>query len=69
MHLNINEILQKSNSIMTQTIDRGILLHIPYKYIYGIAILSYIDMIISYFYGMLTGVKSEAKEAASGGDE
>lgn len=45
------------------------MLHIPYRYIYGIAILSYIDMIISYFYGMLTGVKSEAKEAASGGDE
>ncbi|KAB0578417.1 TRAP-type C4-dicarboxylate transport system permease small subunit [Fusobacterium naviforme] len=45
------------------------MLHIPYKYVYGIAILSYIDMVISYFYGMLTGVKSEAKEAADSSDE
>ncbi len=45
------------------------MLHIPYKYVYGIAILSYIDMVISYFYGMLTGVKSEAEEAADSSDE
>ena len=45
------------------------MLHIPYKYVYGIAILAYIDMVISYFYGMLTGVKSEAKEAADSSDE
>ena len=30
-----------------------------------IAILSYFDMIISYFYALFHGVKSEAKEAAS----
>lgn len=41
------------------------MLHIPYAVVYGIAIVSYIDMIISYFYSMITGVKSEAKEAAS----
>ena len=32
---------------------------------YGIAMVSYIDMIISYFYSLAKGVKSEAKEAAS----
>lgn len=41
------------------------MLHIPYAGVYGIAILSYIDMIISYFYSVKVGVKSEAKEAAS----
>lgn len=40
------------------------MLKIPYKYIYGIAIFSYIDMLISYFYSLKVGVKSEAKEAA-----
>lgn len=41
------------------------MLKIPYSWIYGIAIFSYIDMIISYFYGLIKGVKSEAKEAVS----
>lgn len=41
------------------------MLHIPYSVVYGIAIVSYIDMIISYFYSIIKGVKSEAKEAAS----
>ncbi len=39
------------------------MLHIPYALVYGIAIPSYIDMIISYFYSVYKGVKSEAKEA------
>lgn len=39
------------------------MLKIPYSVIYGIAILSYIDMIISYFYALFSGVKSEVKEA------
>lgn len=39
------------------------MLKIPYSIIYGIAILSYIDMIISYFYALFSGVKSEVKEA------
>lgn len=39
------------------------MLHIPYSLIYGIALPSYVDMIISYFYSMITGVKSEVKEA------
>ena len=38
---------------------------IPYALIYGIAPLSYVLMVISYFYSIITGVKSEAKEAAS----
>ena len=42
------------------------ILDIPYTYIYGIAIISYIDMIVSYFYSVIKGVKSEAKEAAEG---
>lgn len=42
------------------------MLKIPYWLIYGIAPISFILMIISYFYSVLTGVKSEAKEAASG---
>ena len=41
------------------------MLKIPFSLIYGIAIVSYVDMIISYFYSMITGVKSEAKEAVS----
>ena len=41
------------------------MLKIPYSWVYGIAILSYFDMIISYFYALFHGVKSEAKEAAS----
>lgn len=40
------------------------MLKIPYSMIYGIAIFSYLDMIVSYFYGLVKGVKSEAKEAA-----
>lgn len=40
------------------------MLKIPYAVIYGIAIISYVDMIFSYFYGLIKGVKSEAKEAA-----
>lgn len=42
------------------------MLKIPYTLIYGIAILSYIDMLISYFFSVITGVKSEVKEAAQG---
>lgn len=41
------------------------MLKIPFAWIYGIAIFSNIDMIISYFYSLKSGVKSEAKEAAS----
>ena len=41
------------------------MLKIPYSWVYGIAIVSYFDMIISYFYALFHGVKSEAKEAAS----
>ncbi len=41
------------------------MLKIPYSWVYGIAIVSYFDMIISYFYALFRGVKSEAKEAAS----
>ena len=41
------------------------MLKIPYSWVYGIAIVSYFDMIISYFYALIHGVKSEAKEAAS----
>lgn len=39
------------------------MLKIPYKYIYSIAPVMIIDMIISYFYALYTGVQSEAKEA------
>ena len=38
------------------------MLKIPYSLIYGIAPLSYIDMLICYFWGLKKGVKSEAKE-------
>ena len=41
------------------------MLKIPFAGVYGIAIVSYIDMILSYFYSVIKGVKSEAKEAAS----
>lgn len=44
------------------------MLKLPYSYIYGIAILSYIDMIVSYFFALIKGVKSEAKEAAEGNE-
>ena len=41
------------------------MLKIPFAGVYGIAIVSYIDMILSYFYSVIKGVKSEAKEVAS----
>ncbi len=39
------------------------MLKIPYVIIYGIAPVSYVLMVISYFYALFKGVKSEAKEA------
>lgn len=42
------------------------MLKIPYAVIYGIALVSFADMIISYFYSVIKDVKSEAKEAVSG---
>lgn len=39
------------------------MLKIPYAVVYGIAPLSYIDMLICYFWSLKKGVKSEAKEA------
>ncbi len=39
------------------------MLKIPYTVIYGMAPISYILMIISYFYSVITGTKSEVKEA------
>lgn len=39
------------------------MLKIPYVFIYGIAPVSYVLMVISYFYALFKGVKSEAKEA------
>lgn len=39
------------------------MLKIPYSLIYGIAPVSYIVMLISYFWSVIKGVKSEAKEA------
>lgn len=41
------------------------MLKIPYWLIYGIAPVSFVLMIISYIWSAVTGVKSEAKEAAS----
>lgn len=41
------------------------ILKIPYTYIYGIAPVSYILMLVSYVYSVVKGVKSEAKEAIS----
>ena len=41
------------------------MMKIPFWLIYGIAIPAYIDMIVSYFYSIWKGVKSEAREAAS----
>ena len=41
------------------------MLKIPYAWVYGISIFAYIDMIISYFYSIIKGVKSEAKDAVS----
>ncbi|MCI8422143.1 MAG: TRAP transporter small permease [Lawsonibacter sp.] len=40
------------------------MLDIPYAVIYGIAPVSFVLMIVSYFYSIIKGVKSEAKEAA-----
>ncbi len=40
------------------------MLDIPYAIIYGIAPVSFILMIVSYFYAIIKNVKSEAKEAA-----
>lgn len=39
------------------------MLEIPYTFIYGIAPVSFILMILNYFYALFKGVKSEAKEA------
>ncbi len=39
------------------------MLKIPYVAIYGIAPVSFVLMIVSYFYALRHGVKSEAKEA------
>lgn len=44
------------------------IMKIPYWLIYGIAIPAYVDMVVSYFYSVIKGVKSEAKEAASSGE-
>ena len=44
------------------------MLHIPYILIYGISLFSYVDMVISFIYSIIHGVKSEAKEAASGNE-
>lgn len=38
------------------------MLKIPYYLVYGIAPVSYVLMVISYFYAVIKGVKSEAKE-------
>lgn len=40
------------------------MLDIPYSVIYGIAPVSFVVMIVSYFYSIIKGVKSEAKEVA-----
>ena len=42
------------------------MLHIPYMLIYGIAPVSYVLMIVSWFYSLVRGIKSEAKEAVEG---
>ena len=39
------------------------MLKIPYYLVYGIAPVSYVLMVISYFYAVIKGVKSEAKSA------
>lgn len=39
------------------------MLKIPFSVIYGIAPVSYVLMIISYFYSLMVGTKSEVKEA------
>ena len=39
------------------------MLKIPFSLIYGIALVSYVDLLISYFYSLYANVKSEAKEA------
>ena len=38
------------------------MLKIPYYLVYGIAPVSYVLMVISHFYAVIKGVKSEAKE-------
>lgn len=40
------------------------MLKIPFSLIYAIVPLALIDMLVSYFYALITGVQSEAKEAA-----
>lgn len=42
------------------------MLGIPYKLIYGIAPVSFLLMILNYFYALFMGVQSEAKEAVEG---
>ncbi|MDO5141613.1 MAG: TRAP transporter small permease [Eubacteriales bacterium] len=42
------------------------MLKIPYVVVYGIAPLSYIDMLVCYFWSLKKGVRSEAKEALEG---
>lgn len=42
------------------------MLKIPYTVVYGIAPVSYVLMLASYFYALVKGVKSEAKEALEG---
>ncbi len=42
------------------------MLEIPYALIYGIAPVSYVLMVVNYFYALLKGVKSEMKEAIEG---
>jgi TRAP-type C4-dicarboxylate transport system permease small subunit len=39
------------------------MLKIPFSWVYGIALFSYVDLLISYFYSLYANVKSEAKEA------
>ncbi len=39
------------------------MLKIPFSLVYGIALVSYVDMLISYFYSLYMNVNSEAKEA------
>jgi TRAP-type C4-dicarboxylate transport system permease small subunit len=39
------------------------MLHIPYLYIYAIAPISFVVMVVSWFYSIIKGVKSEVKEA------
>ena len=62
----IVDLMPKSmQKIMDILISIVVVVVIPYSWVYGIAIVSYFDMIISYFYALFHGVKSEAKEAAN----